>query len=94
MFDGLYRDAERGFGGGYGYNPHASDPLALLNALERRMDRSDSYLRGQLQALEGRLDTLSDTVQGLAELEAERRRAAELQVVDLADRLDRIEREV
>ncbi|MEX2455086.1 MAG: hypothetical protein WD470_10300 [Rhodospirillaceae bacterium] len=92
MFDGEYEYDGRDYPGVPGSAVGIADPLAFLAQLERRVERNDRDIRSKLQTLQGRLDVLSHKVDGLREKDEDRMRKMELNVVALAERLDRVER--
>ena len=93
MFDGHFDERFAALPGGHAAGTRTSDPLALLAVLERRLDRSDERMAGQLRALEGRLAVLERDMDGLMQASATGQRGVELKLIELADRLKGIEAE-
>jgi hypothetical protein len=92
MFDGEYEHDSRDYPGMPGSAVGIADPVAFLAQLERRVERNDRDIRSKLQTLQGRLDVLSHKVDGLRENDEGRMSELALNVVALAERLDRVER--
>jgi hypothetical protein len=91
MFDGVFDDSFVAQTRVRAPETRAGDPLELLVALERRLDRSDERMAGQLRALEGRLAVLERDVEGILRHSADGHRGVERKLVELADRLSGIE---
>ena len=93
MFDGHFDERIAAMPHAHAQGTRTGDPLALLAALERRLDRSDERMSGQLRALEVRLAALERDMDGLKQDSTTGQRGVERKLMELADRLNGIEAE-
>ena len=77
---------------GYGVLlPSLADPMLLLDELERRLDHCETVLSGHLEQIQRRLDALEEDVRSIRASTGGGGREVELELVRLAERLERLE---
>ena len=74
--------------------PTISDPMALLDELERRLNRCEITISSDLEQIQRRLNAMESEVSTLQSAVGESRRENERLVVQLADRLTRLEESI
>lgn len=71
--------------------PAIADPMILLDELERRLDHCESAVTAHLEQIQRRLDALETDMSTLKSDLVNSRRENERVVLELADRLTRLE---
>ena len=71
--------------------PAIADPMVLLDELERRLDHCEIVVSNQLDDIQHRLGMLETDVQSLRAELVDSRAVNEKQVMELANRLTRLE---
>ena len=71
--------------------PRLTDPMLLLDELERRLDHCETVVAGHLEQIQRRLDVLEEDVRSIRADMGSGRLAVEKDLVTLADRMSRLE---
>lgn len=76
----------------FGLNlPRLTDPMLLLDELERRLDHCETVVAGHLEQIQRRLDALEEDVRSIRADMGSGHLAVEQDLVDLANRVSRLE---
>lgn len=71
--------------------PRLTDPMLLLDELERRLDHCETVVAGHLEQIQRRLDALEEDVRSIRADIGSGNLAVEQELVDLANRVSRLE---